>query len=177
VHREVPLYLLWYAQSGFVAAFPCEDDGVTRKTITIVAGQKSSGEAVTEELLVDELGGDSWRLVASPGIVLGVAAGDTLQLGVDGAPIVTSRGGNLAVQVYSPHEDADSLLPEVERLGGTLDARASGLTVFTLPVSVGFAKVEEVFRKFVENHPGAEWYFANVYADDGVTPLGWWENS
>ena len=23
--------------------------------------------------------------------------------------------------------------------------------------------------------PASEWYFGNVYADDGVTPLGWWE--
>ena len=33
-----------------------------------------------------------------------------------------------------------------------------------------------VFKDYESSHPDSEWYFANVYADDGVTPLGWWES-
>jgi RsiW-degrading membrane proteinase PrsW (M82 family) len=71
----------------------------------------------------------------------------------------------------------DFLTPLVEKLGGFLHARAPELTVFTVPVSVGFARIEELLYGFVASNPGVEWYFANVYADDGVTPLGWWEAS
>jgi hypothetical protein len=49
-------------------------------------------------------------------------------------------------------------------LGGTFD----GTT---------FSAIEAVFNRFLEEHPESEWYYGNVYADDGVTPLGWWEKT
>ncbi len=45
--------------------------------------------------------------------------------------------------------------------------------MFTVPVSVGFARIEELLNAFVPGTSGSSWYYANVYADDGVTPLGW----
>ena len=33
-----------------------------------------------------------------------------------------------------------------------------------------------MFEGFVALHPEHEWHFGNVYGDDGVTPLGWWEH-
>jgi hypothetical protein len=146
-----------------------------RCTLSVVAGRKSNGDVVREELLVYELGGRRWRLVASPGIVLGLAAGDTFGLDPDGGPVVQDRGGNLAIQLFGPHETADELTTPIEQAGGALDARAPNLTVFTLPVSLGFLRIEKLFRDFVDRHPGMEWYFGNVYEDDGVTPIGWWE--
>jgi hypothetical protein len=35
--------------------------------------------------------------------------------------------------------------------------------------------LEEKLNRAVEGSPGAEWYYGNVYADDGVTPLNWWK--
>jgi len=62
-------------------------------------------------------------------------------------------------------------------LGGTLEGSAheDRVFIFTLPVTATFSAVEAVFNRFVEQHPESEWYFGNVYAADGVTPLGWWE--
>jgi hypothetical protein len=51
-----------------------------RATVVALAGLKSSGEPVMEELLVDVLEAGYWRLVASPGLILGIAAGDTFRL-------------------------------------------------------------------------------------------------
>lgn len=48
------------------------------------------------------------------------------------------------------------------------------LTVFSIPVSAGFAQVEAIFGRLRREHPEAAWYFGNVYDTDGVTPLGWW---
>jgi hypothetical protein len=44
-----------------------------------------------------------------------------------------------------------------------------------MPVQLGFQTIEQVFDEFVRDHAGAQWLCGNVYASDGVTPLGWWE--
>ncbi len=51
-----------------------------RQTLDLRAGVKTSGEPVYEEVLVDGLGNRTYRLAASPGLVLGVAAGDVIEL-------------------------------------------------------------------------------------------------
>jgi hypothetical protein len=63
-----------------------------RTTIELVAGKKSSGDPAFEEVLVDVVGEDVYRLVASPGLVLGVAAGDEIKV-TGGQFEVVSRGG------------------------------------------------------------------------------------
>lgn len=88
---------------------------------------------------------------------------------------VVARGQNLAIQVYGSHAVVDEVTDDVARMGGGLDGRAPGVTVFTIPVAAGFAAVETLFNRLVERHPEVEWYFGNAYDPDGVTPLGWWE--
>jgi hypothetical protein len=39
-----------------------------RTTIEVVAGRKTSGDRVFEEVLVDDLGNDRYRIVATPGL-------------------------------------------------------------------------------------------------------------
>lgn len=86
-----------------------------RTLISLPAGQKeSSGQWVYEEVLVDRVGPDKYLVVATPGLVLGIARGDRIQWdGGTAAPRVTSRGGDLAVQVYGPHEIADEVVGRV----------------------------------------------------------------
>jgi len=125
-----------------------------RSTVVVLAGRKPSGEPVMEELLIDDLGDGLYRLITTPGIALGLAAGDTLTVGEDGAPRVVRRGGNVALHLYGPHDLADLLTPEVEQqLLGTVDGRARNLTVYTVPVSLGFAAIESTLNRFVEAHP------------------------
>lgn len=144
--------------------------------VSALAGHKRSGDPVYERLLVDDLGGGRYRLLATPGLVLGVAAGDTIELAADRKPIVRARGGNLAVQIHGSVEIANELIPKLSSLDGKLDAAAKGLTVFTVPFGAGFSRLEEMLNAFVENHPEMEWYYGNVYDEDGVTPLNWWES-
>jgi len=74
---------------------------------------------------------------------LGAARGDLIEVDrVERSFAVIERGGNLSIHVYRPHGVADQALDYVRRLGGSLDGRARGLTVFTVPVSAGFAAVE-----------------------------------
>ncbi|MCC2320797.1 DUF4265 domain-containing protein [Cellulomonas xiejunii] len=145
-------------------------------TLRVFAAENTSGGRVDEDVLVEDLGGGRWRLVASPGLVLGVAAGDVIELDAERRVRPVSRGGNVAIHVFAPPEHADELTASMNALGGVLDGRSPGLTVFTVPASAGFPAIEHVLRRLVEAHPSAEWFYGNVYADDGVTPLRWWES-
>ncbi|MGW4790124.1 DUF4265 domain-containing protein [Streptomyces sp. NPDC004230] len=148
----------------------------TRQTIRLVAGTKTSGEPVLEEVLVERLPAPGHvRVLASPGLVLDVAADDVLKVDENHEFSTVMRGGNLAIQVYGPHSAADSIEPEISAIGGRIDGRARNLTVFTVPASVGFPAVEKVLNSLVNRHAGVEWYYGNVYdKDDGVTSLNWW---
>jgi len=147
-----------------------------RTTITLLAGHKKSGDPVHEELLVDRLSASHVRLVATPGLLLGVAAGDVLELHGSGGYTIIERGGNLGVQVFGDASAVDHALAEaLDGLDYRVDGRTPKLTVLTLPVAQGFPAVEKGLNGLCHNVPGSEWYFGNVYDnDDGVTPLNWW---
>jgi hypothetical protein len=135
-----------------------------------------------EPVHAEQIRPEVFRLLYSPGLVLGIAAGDEFKLvGDEGAFEVTLRGGNLAVQVFSqsPVEQyRDELAKRVTSVGGRLDGSVDRGIVFTIPVSVGFATVESLFNPWVAAHTGWEWYYGNVYDPaDGITPLGWWKKS
>lgn len=138
--------------------------------IDLIAGAKSSGEAVYERLPARRLRGEDYELLASPMLVLGVAAGDRISIR-DGRFEVLERSGNVAVQVFgAPAHVVASLREAMSGIGGKLDGQEPRAAVFTVPVSAGFEVIEETL-----NAAGVEWYYGNVYADDGVTPLGWWD--
>jgi len=137
------------------------------------------GRPLREPVHADPLGEEHYRLLSSPGFVQGIAAGDEFRvLDDDGAFEVTRRSGNIAVQVF--HQDTITPLKEeitrrVTVLGGFLDGAIERGLVFTIPVRVGFSAIEEVFNALVQEYPGLEWYYGNVYDPrDGQTPLNWW---
>ncbi|MEV7868074.1 DUF4265 domain-containing protein [Streptomyces sp. NPDC088124] len=154
------------------------EESANPRTIRLLAGKKSSGDPVFEEVRVEELGtpGD-YRLMASPGLVLGIASGDLLRVDPKtGKFDVLDRGGNICIQLYGPHSVSDSVASAIESLGGWMDGRSTKLTVFSLPATCGFTEVEKVLNSTMEENSGVEWYYGNVYDEsDGVTPLNWWK--
>jgi hypothetical protein len=147
-------------------------------SVLIHAGTNKRGEPVLESVPADEISPGRFVLHRSPGLALGVAAGDTIDVAPDGRYEVRTRGGNLAVQVFATDFDERALgelRARVEELGGFQDGGNAGLRIFTLPVALGFPAVESAFDAFIKRNPSAEWHFGNVFADDGVTPLKWWE--
>lgn len=139
------------------------------------------GQPLKEPVHVQHLEGDMYRVLYSPGLVQGVAGGDDIcMLNDDGKFEVVRRGGNLAIQVFSndPVESLrDELAQQVAKLDGVLDGAIEHGLVFTVPVAEGFPAIESVFNAWVDQHPGWEWYYGNVYdPNDGVTPLNWWES-
>jgi hypothetical protein len=148
--------------------------------ISLPADRDDDGELVYEELEAEPLDSGLYRLRHSPGLVHGVAAGDVIRITSPDTFDVVDRSGNLSVWVYGSdgHQQTtiDELTPQLQRLGGRLDGGSGKLVIFTIPVDAGFAAAEEVLNAHVARHPKTEWYYGNVYAEGGDTPLGWWDD-
>jgi len=148
-------------------------------TIDLRAGEKPSGEPVHEEIPVQPLGGRQFRLLASPTLALGVAAGDQVEMDDQGGYSILRRGSNVVVHVYADEKlDHASLIVEVNGLGGVLDGRADAppdafVSTFTIPSRAGFAQIEQVFTRYAAAHPTVRWSYGNVYDARGK-PLNWW---
>jgi hypothetical protein len=138
-----------------------------------------AGRTEQEELAVRTLGNGRYRLEVPSAMTLGLAVGDVFKIDDETRrPSVEERSGNVTVWLYPAEatEAAQRLTTAAEDLGGRLDgaALADRVFIFTLPVNATFPAIERLFNQFVDDHPGSEWLFANVYDDDGVTPLSWW---
>jgi hypothetical protein len=118
------------------------------------------------------------RVLFSPGLVYGVAAGDELEVTDGGSFKVLRRGGNVAVRVLCARgvsSFAHELQEKVSKLlGGRLDGRLRNGLVFTIPVTAGFKSIENVFEGLQERESDVLWEFGNVYDRDG-SELGWWK--
>ncbi|MFI7603716.1 DUF4265 domain-containing protein [Micromonospora sp. NPDC049366] len=145
--------------------------------LRLVAGKKRSGELVYEEVLGELQSDGTYRVAVTPGLVLGTAAGDVIEVDkIDGSYEVVTRGGNIAVQVYGDPAQALRVKDEIKRLGGWHDGGLRNLTVFTIPYRDGFERLEAVLNSLLDASGSLQWFYGNVYeSSDGVTPLGWWE--
>lgn len=133
----------------------------------------------TQPVEVLPLSGGLFRILRSPGLVEGIAAGDVVELlpGTDGQFKVAERGGNIAIKVTCPEAVRPAqvwLTDRLGALGGRCDGAVRTAAVFTVPASSGFSAIEAVMERLAELEPGAVWWYGNVYADDGETPLDWW---
>ena len=132
---------------------------------------------VVEEVLVEKLGENRYRIASSPGMLEGVAADDVIALDPavpDGFHLL-ERGKNICVHLFCDEKRRDeiqaALTQRLGALGGWMDGTMgrTGLC-FTIPVDAGFAAIEEAMRGVV----GDEWSYANVYDAATGAPLNWW---
>ena len=148
---------------------------MTWQHVHLLAGEHD-GQPVYEPVHVTRIRDNVYRVLFTPGLVYGTAAGDEIEPLSDGRFNVVVRGQNLAVRVLSEAliEGASAHLERAVRaLGGRLDGQVGHGLAFTVPVKAGFKAVEEVFERFVRAHPGSIWEYGNVY-DEEDRPLGWW---
>lgn len=134
-----------------------------------------------EDVRVEELGNNRYKLLQSPGLVLGIAADDEFAVAADESIEVLKRGGNLCVQIFDDSGVSriqSRVTGELATIGGRLDGVAGKELVYTVHVDVGFPTIERVLNRIVATFPTAEWVYGNVYDPrDGVTPLNWWLDS
>ena len=149
------------------------------ETINLLVGVAGSSNTMRENLPVLPLGDNKYKLLTSPGLVLGLAKDDELKYFADtGAFDLLRRGRNVCVQVFhDPGNEAiieELIMRVTTQLKGSLDGQSEKFVVFTVPIETGFGDIERVMNDFVAESKICEWYFGNVYAEDGETPLDWW---
>ena len=73
-----------------------------------------------EQVHVEDRGAGTYRLLQSPGFVLGLAADDVFELEPGGTFKLLRRGGNISIQMFSndPVERAGRMADHSERLAG-----------------------------------------------------------
>lgn len=158
-------------------------NGKTKEIRVTAPDQSDNGRPVVEVLTAEDVGNGRYRLVYSPGVVEGFAAGDEITVGAKGEPLLVARGGNVCVWVFFEEPGAnkgpaaESLRRAIEAIGGWLDGGGFTSLVFTIPVSVGFTRIEEALERETSGVDGVTWMYGNVYNPaDGKTPLKWWES-
>lgn len=160
------------------------DHDTNTVTLPLIAGYNPQGEAIVEQVAASVVEGkpDEFRVLSSPAFTRGLAADDKIRYPIDEQAgwKLLEHSGNLCVRVFSKHntEGLDQLLtPEIELIDGKLDIKSPRFLIYTIHVSIGFAKIEEVLGKVLAGFPDTVWYYGNVYdPEDGVTPLNWWQD-
>nr|CAP47697.1 putative integron gene cassette protein [uncultured bacterium] len=151
-------------------------ESTVKKHINLHVAGASSGQ--TQPVEVEEVGPDLYRVLFSPGLVEGTAAGDLIRITdvSSGSFEVIEHGGNVSVKwaadspVGHSLAKADDLLT---RLGSRRDGAIAEAAVWTIPVSVGFHAIETQMAQVVALIPGSQWWYGNVY-DHAGKPLNWW---
>lgn len=149
-------------------------------TLELLAGKSSTGSPVYEKVIVTQLQNGNYQLLASPGMVLGLAANDIFRLNKEeyGAFVIVDRGRNVCIQIFKQY-DIDAVesyvTPLIVELDGKLDGKSKKQLVYTVLVDKGFGTIEAILNHSVAKFPDMEWLYGNVYdPTDGVTPLNWW---
>jgi hypothetical protein len=147
-------------------------------TVRVTAGRRRDGSLVEEELAAESLGEGRFKLLRSPGLTLGLAAGDVFVLDGQRSPQPVSRGGDLCIQIIDRVGVAWARAAVRERLlalNGRVDGETRELLVLTVPVRAGFEAVERLMNSLQGASASLTWFYGNVYDPrDGTTPLNWW---
>ncbi|MBU2098394.1 MAG: DUF4265 domain-containing protein [Gammaproteobacteria bacterium] len=155
----------------------------TTVQLPLIAGYNPQGEAIVEQVpaVVTDGSRNEFRVQSSPAFVRGLAADDKIRYPTDepaGWELV-EHSGNVCIRVFSKHntDELDQMLtPEIELIDGKLDLKTPRILIYTIHVSIGFQKIEDVLNKVLPGFADTVWYYGNVYdPEDGVTPLNWWQ--
>ena len=137
-----------------------------------------AGGLIHEEVLVSELQPGRLMVLKTPGAVMGLAAGDVIELmpsEATGFRLVVP-GENIGVQIYCAR-DITSQREAVAELFLPLQGRLDGFTVNTLVVTVprgaGFPSIEAAMTRYSQMFPGDQWQYANVYDSAGDVLARW----
>jgi len=150
------------------------------QVIELFAGVGADGEPVVERLQVRVNEDDSCQLVRSPAFIKGIASGDTIKLeaGTQNFQLL-QRSGNLSIRVFSRGEItqlSDDLTAQLEKLGGEQDLETPRMLVFSIHVSCGFDKIEDILNRYCTGED-VMWVYGNVYDPvDNRTPMNWWQD-
>ncbi|ROR99073.1 uncharacterized protein DUF4265 [Sinobacterium caligoides] len=145
--------------------------------IELPAGQRTDGSTVMEKVAIRRLADGRVEMLHSPGFVKGAARGDTLKFTKEGFE-VEERAGLVAIQIYL-RDDIEKIEPklsaEIKTMDGCRDICTERMLVYSVPVEAGFAAIEGVMKEVAEQYAQLQWFYGNVYDEQGE-PMNWWMN-
>ncbi|HET6250414.1 MAG TPA: DUF4265 domain-containing protein [Tepidisphaeraceae bacterium] len=152
--------------------------------IKLIIGHRS-GKPFFETVPAERIAENTYRVLATPGLAPGVAAGDIIVRDATD-PLgfrVIERSGNVALQVFfenDPRFDESQVTTIITAIGGWLDGGIGNdgghLRIFTVPIGIGFNAIEKAMQQISSLPTFNRWYCGNVYdVRDGKTPLNWWD--
>lgn len=153
------------------------------KTLSIYAGKTSSGKTRLEEVLVECIDGNIYKLLSAPGLALNLAKGDTFEFINSDEPVkIICRGGNFNIHIYEANltlEDYEDFKSELlDYLGGTIDGLSGNNMAITVPSAQGIQNIKSFFINFSQLS-GNNWSFTNIYKNyedfEDETLLDWWD--
>lgn len=148
-------------------------------TVHLLAGKRPDGQLVYEDVKAENAGDGCYRLLQSPVFARGAAKGDTIRVLVAGRFEVENYGGKLAIRLFSK-ADIALIHGRVLQLGKVIELEAEQQTdrfaVYAVEVKQGFDAIEKCFNEALQGFNDAQWQYANVYEEDGQTPLNWWHD-
>ncbi|MGC4754825.1 DUF4265 domain-containing protein [Micromonospora trifolii] len=151
------------------------DDGFAVLPVRIKDAGESGG---IENLLGEALANGTFRLVYTPGLTPGFAAEDVVRYVAEKEDIeLVERGMKVGVQFFHPALDErviSHIEAQVAAVGGSIDGHLKNLLVLTFPVTVRVKNIQSFLQEY-ENRFGVEWFFVNLFTEEGE-PLGWWKD-
>ncbi|RFS86981.1 DUF4265 domain-containing protein [Actinomadura spongiicola] len=138
----------------------------THEHAQIWAGDKSDGQPAYEMVPVERLPDGQYKIVGTPALVLGCAAGDTVTLDEAMRVRVLHHGGNLAIQAFPikefAHSDVERLREAMTPLSGLVEAPANlRFIVVTVPMSAGIPHINSTMNEWAAT-ANAEWSYGNA---------------
>lgn len=152
-------------------------------TLNIYAGKTSSGNTRVEEVLVEYINENIYKLQSAPGLALNLAKGDVFEFFNSDEPVkVIYRGGNFNIHIYEANltlEDYEDFKSELlDYLEGTIDGLSGNNMAITVPSIQGIQKINSFFINFSQIS-GNNWSFTNIYRNyedfEDETLLDWWD--
>ncbi|WP_016956536.1 DUF4265 domain-containing protein [Catenovulum agarivorans] len=139
-------------------------------------------EDQTQPVEVEQIGSNEYMILYSPGLVEGIAAGDSIKITNEssGEFEVVHRGGSVSIKLYSKHELAnymECIMSEFEALPSRFDGGVKHACVWTVDLSqTNFGNIERSMKNIMRKVPDSKWWYGNVY-DANNKPLNWWKKN
>lgn len=152
------------------------------KCIKIYVARTDTGKNRYEEVQVQEIDKNIYKLLSAPILALNLARNDIFEIVEENEPVkVLRRGGNFNIQIYDAKFTLEDFLDFKEELKNYLDGSIDSALGNNLAISIsseqGIHKINNFFTNF-EKISGNGWAFSNIYKNynnfDDDTLLNWW---
>lgn len=133
--------------------------------IEVYVGSTGDGTPRFEKLWVEAQPGDTYRLVRTPKLALGLAREDTFRVDPRGNVVDVTAGPYWGIQVVSAQPltaaAIDGLIAVAAEVGGTLDVHDDLVAGLAVPKGVTEEQLTAAVDRYSASHPVRAWWVAS----------------